>query len=390
MLTWRQVGTAIFVSLVLYSASYAASTSVEMLREMFQRPITEWKQLLGANRRFLNEEFFSNIDKRVRWGIENNHIDDAFRFSMVGDFAAEVVNRPANYRVDLADLFFKAENDLMAGQIVDNIIITSSGTPQAYRAQLIRGLLKEKEKDLYGAYLDYVALTKVKYRLDETWYRCGLISEFIGEITRAKEEYGKAVAAGNNGAAAQRLERIVAQEKGDWDQIPPLPNADNDKAMVNTSAISTSSTGSTLTSATGADSSSSSSKTGASSLEQVWSKARLQAASGQLVDASETYSSIFDPSNLELARDYAAVYYRMGELEKARKIYDKALAAHPDGVELLRGRANTLERLYDRNGDRKALAQAVADYSKALKLAPSDLLLDWEIQRVKAKSSTSS
>lgn len=378
----RAAVIALVLGVLLWVPAQAATTSVEMLRNLFQLPITEWKQQLKANSRLLTDEFFSNIDKRVRWGIENNHVDDAFRFAMVGDFAAEAVNRPANYRIDLADLFFKAENDLLTGQIVDNIIITSPGTPQAMNAQLLRARLKEKGKDLFGAYQDYAALTKLGFKLDESWYRCGLISEFIGEVARAKEEYTKAIAAGNRQEAQQHLDRILAQESGSWDQIPALPNAPNDRTKVQTDGVATTSP----TTATSTTSSSSSVSSKAENVAQLLSKARLQAANGQLVDAAESYSAIFDPSDAEQGRDFAAVYYRMGALDKAQAIYEQALHTHPNDVDLLRGRANTLERLYDRTGQRNALSSAVADYKRASELAPNHPLLSWELKRAQSKA----
>ena len=109
-----------------------------MLMEMFRTPITEWRQQLKDNSRLLDEDFFTNVGKRIRWGIENNHVDDAFRFAIAGDFACEAVSRPANYRIDLAELFYKAENTTMTGQIIDNIIITSLGHFYGVRAAAYR------------------------------------------------------------------------------------------------------------------------------------------------------------------------------------------------------------------------------------------------------------
>jgi tetratricopeptide (TPR) repeat protein len=323
----------------------------------------------------------------VRWGIENNHVDDAFRFAMVGDFAAEAVNRPPNYRIDLAELFYKADNFAMAGQIVDNIRITSPNSVQATRAQYLSALMKEKQKDLYGAYTDFVELAGKKYEPELMWYRAGLISLYVGEIGRAKEEFAKS---GSPPALAE-LERIKASEAGGFDSLPPVPNSSTDTTVANTSKVPAnlptfedpeyptlrpeepdSDTGSQVATSSGAG--------------DPLARARLAVADNRLVDALELYAAIFDASDAQIALEYGAVLYRMGDLMEAKAIYDKALARNAKHVELLRGRANTLERMYDREGQRDVLKAALSDYKQAATLDPNHQLLPWEISRAQAKN----
>ena len=364
---WKHWGASALLGMALWTSAGAASTSAEMLREMFAVPPTEWRQHLQTNRRLLNEEFFTNVDRRVRWGIENNHVDDAFRFAMVGDFAAEVSKRPANYRIDLAELFFKAQNYLMTRQIIDNIIITSADTPTALRAQFLRARLKEMEKDLFGAYQDYVELANKKYEPAETWYKAGQISGFRGDLVRAKEEFKKAAAAGSKPAEIE-LQRIEQMNNVDWANIAPAPNTSNttaprldpvDPSGTNPPPIS---------------------------VEDPIAKARLALADGRVDDAIAGFQSAYDPNNVEVAREYGAALYRSGDLAKAKTILDQALAKHPNDVELLRFRGNTFERMYDREGQTNNLKAAIADYQKALGFEPNHDLLPWEMERAKAKS----
>ena len=77
---------------------------VKMLRELFRSPVTEWERILTKNRSILNESFFENIAKRIRWGVGNGHIDDAHRFALVGDMAARVAGSKAVFRSDLWEL----------------------------------------------------------------------------------------------------------------------------------------------------------------------------------------------------------------------------------------------------------------------------------------------
>lgn len=368
---WKRWSATALLGMTVWTTAWAASTSGEMLREMFAVPPTEWRQHLEANRRLLNDEFFTNVDKRLRWGIENNHVDDAFRFAMMGDFAAEVARRPANYRIDLAELFFKAQNSVMTRQIVDNIIITSRNTETALKAQFLRGRLKEMEKDLFGAYQDYLELAQRKYQPAETWYKAGAISLFRGETNLALDEFTKAAAAGSQQAQVE-IERIKQLKNSDWNSIPPLQNTSNQTAP---QLPPDSGTGQTPNSTQPPV-----------SVEDPLAKARLALADGRVDDAVAGYSSVYDSNNLEVAREYGAALYRSGDLVKAKTIFDQALTKHPNDVELLRFRGNTLERMYDREGQPDNLKSALADYRKALGLSPGHALLPWELSRAEAKS----
>lgn len=384
---WKQWSAAALLSTTLWTGALAATTSVEMLRDMFRLPVTEWKDTLRSNTRLLNAEFFDNVSKRIRWGIENNHVDDAFRFAMVGDFSAQSVNKPDNFRIDLAELFFKAQNYQMAGQICDNIRITSPDSQAAPKAQFIAAQIKEAQKDLFGAYTDYVELAEKRFMPADTWYRAGLISLYIGESTRAKDEFKKS----GSPAALAKIQEIENQLNNNWDSLPVVPNSPQDTTVPNTSAMTSNPpssanpdypTLSVTPEETPATNPNPRTTAGATPLD----KARMAVASGDLVGAIEFYGDLFKDGDAKVAVEYGAVLYRMGDLEQAKKIYDQALAKNSKDVELLRGRGNTLERMYDREGSRDALKAAITDYKQAFALAPNHELLPWELDRAQAKN----
>lgn len=382
---WKRWSAAALLSATLWTGAFAATTSVEMLRDMFRLPVTEWQSTLRANSRLLNAEFFDNVGKRIRWGIENNHVDDAFRFAMVGDFSAQAVNKPDNFRIDLAELFFKAQNFQMAGQICDNIRITSPDSQAAPKAQFIGAQIKEAQKDLFGAYTDYVELAEKRYLPADTWYRAGLISLYIGEATRAKDEFKKS----GSPQSQQKIAEIDAQLQNNWDSLPPIPNSPEDTAVPNTATMtpnvpSSASPEYPTISATPETPAANPNPRAASA--SPLDRARMAVASGDLVGAIEFYGDIFKNGDPKVAVEYGAVLYRMGDLEEAKKIYDQALAKNSKDVELLRGRANTLERMYDREGSRDALKAAITDYKQAFALAPNHELLPWELDRAQSKN----
>jgi tetratricopeptide (TPR) repeat protein len=380
MRTWKRIGVAAALAASLWTGAAAATTSVEMLREMFNRPVTEWKQELKNNSRLLNDDFFSNVSKRIRWGMENNHVDDAFRFAMVGDFAAEAVNRPATYRIDLAEAFFKDGNTIMPGQIADNIIISSPDTEEARRAQFLRGRLFETAKDLFNAYMMYKALADQKWQPADTWLKCGEISLLIGEEKRGLEELGLAAAAGS-AEAEDILAKYKARDQ-DWNSIPALPNQPGDQTFPNTDQTPTAPSLSPTSGETTAPPAVPSSEVSSS---DPLAMARDAMAHNHLSEGISMYAALFDPNDPQVCREYGAALYRSGDLKTARQIFDQALARHGNDVELLRGRANTLERMYDRQGDKATLAAAIADYQKAASLDPDHQLLSWELARAQAK-----
>ncbi|MFA5508705.1 MAG: tetratricopeptide repeat protein [Vulcanimicrobiota bacterium] len=362
MLKRRCIASAII--LLLTVAAHAADSPVEMLRDLFRSPVTEWKQILSQSKPLLTEQFFTNVEKRVRWGIENNHIDDAMRFAMVGDFAAEIKARPAPYRVDLAQLFFDAQNYTMAGQMVDNVLITSPETESGRKAKHIKARMAEMKQDYFNAHNLYEELARVGYEEGEMWYKAGSLSMWLEQETRAKEELNRAVKAGHVQARIE-LEKLVAREKGDWNQlIPPTPNSQETSAHLDQTPTNP-----------------------ASDKDKKLVDAAAAVDNGDLAQAKTIYQGLYRefPQDPEITRSLSALLYRMGSLEEARAFLDTALGTFPQSVDLLRFRANTEERMYDRSREVGHLEKALADYNTAIKLAPNHQFLVIEYQRAQAK-----
>lgn len=350
----------------MMATANAATSTIEMLRDLFRAPTTEWREVLKESRPLLDEGFFKNVERRIRWGIENNHVDDAFRFAMVGDFAAEVKNRPANFRIDLAELFYKAGNYTMSGQIADNIRVTSPDTEPEKRATFLRAELFEVQKDLFAAHEAFVNLANRGYRPAECWYKAGQISVAIQEETRGMKELAKAKDAGSIPAGVL-LEKLKNTLEGEWVAPEVIPPMENRPGIDTTTGVAAE---------TGPD------KT------ELLALAQAAVAEGELEQARVQYQQAYkaDSQDPEILRGMAAVLYRLGSLEDALAFLNQALAAVPQDVELLRFRANTAERLFDRGKNPDHLQSALEDYSKATRLAPNHDFLPMEYKRAQSKS----
>lgn len=364
----RRIVQSLALLLLTMAAAQAASTPVEMLRDLFRSPVTEWKQILRESKPLLNEQFFTNVEKRVRWGIENNHIDDAMRFAMVGDFAAEIKGRPAPYRIDLAQLFLDAQNMVMAGQMVDNILITSPDTESGKKAKYLKARMLEINNDFFSSHELYVELAKEGYEEGDMWYKAGQISMFLEQENRAVEEWNRAVKAGHVQARVD-LEKYNASVRGDWaETIAPIENSAETDMALNAGPKP-------AVSANGVDK------------DKRLVDAAAAIDNGQLTKGKSILQELYKefPRDNEITRKLSAILYRLGELEEARAFLNAALAASPGDVELLRFRANTAERMYDRSREIQYLEAALLDYGQAVKLAPNHAFLTMEYQRAQDK-----
>lgn len=359
--------TTLFLLLGGYACAASATTAIEMLRDMFREPVTEWRHTLEESKSLLTPDFFANVERRIRWGIENNHVDDAIRFAMVGDFGSEVKGRPANFRIDLAELFYQANNDMMAGQLVDNILVTSPKSPVVRRAKYLRAKLLERQQSWYAARETYLEVAKEGYEAADCYFKAGWISEQAENEREALDEYQKAKELGNVEAGVA-YERLKAKLGGPWapDVLPPVENRPGIDTTTGVAATNQNS---------GPD------------LAAYLVAAKTAVQSGNLPEAKSNYEGALkkDPGSAEAVRGMAALLYRMGTLEDARAFLDNALTKFPNDPDLWRYRANTYERLYDRKKQPADLDAAIKDYQKALQLAPNHPFLAGEYERAKAK-----
>jgi hypothetical protein len=61
--------------------------TVEMLRRLFQLPVSEWAAFLRSRADLLDDSFFQKVEERIQWGVETDHYDDAERFKRLCDAA---------------------------------------------------------------------------------------------------------------------------------------------------------------------------------------------------------------------------------------------------------------------------------------------------------------
>lgn len=81
-----------------------------LLKQVFRAEQDEWPAVLVDHRDQLDDAFFERVMARILWSVENNQVDDAIRFALVGDMASQTMGRPGQYRATLVEAFEKAGN----------------------------------------------------------------------------------------------------------------------------------------------------------------------------------------------------------------------------------------------------------------------------------------
>ena len=95
----------LILALLLASAPVWAaeeSAQTELLRQLFRTPQAQWNATLAEHRDLLDDSFFDRCERRIQWSVEHQHADDALRFALVGDLAAQATGRPAHFQSDLS------------------------------------------------------------------------------------------------------------------------------------------------------------------------------------------------------------------------------------------------------------------------------------------------
>lgn len=150
------------------------ATPVQMLRHLFESPVTSWPTILKRHEYLLNEQFFENVDKRILWGMENEHYDDAARFSLLRRYARQTVGLPLT--LGLGDWDKDAGRFSLMADGVSWGDSDFTQWPDEIRA--VRGLLSE---DTYHA----VARTVDKACVSGNFYRAAE-QALLGDIIAAE------------------------------------------------------------------------------------------------------------------------------------------------------------------------------------------------------------
>lgn len=346
--------------LLLFFCSLGAGADeqqqVEMLKEVLARPIPQWKEVLARHRGVIDNTFFGNVEKRIRWALDHNHVDDAIRFSIIGDFASEVTGRPANFRTDLAQAFYDTGNIAMMRDIVINVMLTSPGNKKAI---FLRAVADSQTGNIADAYNYFSELAQQNYEPANCYYEMGKISLAMNQEKRGVEELEKASNLGHPEAG-----KLVAQIKSTQMVIVPDGARDNPRRQP-----AGQNTGSPSDPAT------------------LLAKATMAIEEGELEAAEDNLKQVIQakPNEPTAYIQLGAVYYRWAELPLAIETLTKATqldAGNPDAWRYL---GNALERQFDTQGNKADLDKARAAYEKSLGLNPGDPLIQMEIARVKDK-----
>jgi hypothetical protein len=81
-----------------------------LLMQVLRADQEDWPAVLVDHREQLDEAFFERVRVRILWAVENNQIEDAIRFSVVGDMASQTLGRPGSYRATLVEAFERSGN----------------------------------------------------------------------------------------------------------------------------------------------------------------------------------------------------------------------------------------------------------------------------------------
>ncbi|MGE0489418.1 MAG: tetratricopeptide repeat protein [Vulcanimicrobiota bacterium] len=353
----RKLLIALMMGLVCLAPALADEQGqVEMLKEVFKAPIPQWKEIMGRHRGQLDNSFFDKVERRIRWAIDNNHIDDAFRFAILGDLARDVVGKEGSYRLDLAWAFFKAGNFQMTQELVDNILITH---PDTVAALYLKGRLQEQAKQLFEAHQTYGIVARRNYEKPDCLYRMAAISFIIGEDKRGVEEAKEAIKAGST--LAQKLLDEYDKSMSGSIAPPDRPGPNNNTANTATSS---------------------------SDVNALIQEAELQIAANKFNAAEAMLRKAIQSDARSLAAHVSigALFYRMGDTDSAIEYLDRATQLDGGSLEAWRYLGNSYERRFDVKADKADLDKAKAAYLKASALAPADPLVQIEVARIKSKN----
>ncbi|MCA9795071.1 MAG: tetratricopeptide repeat protein [Candidatus Eremiobacteraeota bacterium] len=348
----RKLLIALMMSLVCLAPVLADEQGqVEMLKEVFKAPIPQWKEIMGRHRGVLDNAFFDKVERRIRWAIDNNHIDDAFRFAILGDLGRDVAGKEGSYRLDLAWAFFKSGNFQMTQELVDNILITH---PDTLQALYLKGRLQEQFKQLYEAHQTYEIVARRNYEKADCLHRMALISFILGEDKRGVEEAQEAI---KNGSTEAKAVLDAYNRRMSGGIVPPEPQPGT-------------------------------ASSGNADVNALIQEAELQIAANKFNAAEALLRKAIqtDPRNLAAHVSIGALFYRMGDIDSAIEYLDRATQLDGGSLEAWRYLGNSYERRYDVKADKGDLDKAKAAYLKAAALAPADPLVQIEVARIKSKN----
>lgn len=339
---------------------------VQFLKELFKRPESEYLEYMKQNTRVLDSTFFDRSEARMRWDIENNQIEDALRFAFVCDLAARAVGRTGQYRLGMAQAFYKAGNTAMAKDLIDSILLWDKENPAAMLpAKEFMAHMYRNENDYFNAWATYDELQKAGYKRHECLNEMATIDLLQDKEDRARQEFQEVLRINpGNKYATEYMAKLDAPQRFS----PPGYKDPTTTASANPTAPRNPSAGGKWFQLA----------------EDSYKANNLEAAEGNYLKAIGE-----DPKHVKAHVYLAALYYRQGQLDKAITLLQTATALDPQDLEGWRFLGNSYERRFDKLGNQADLDAALSSYQNGQKISPTDKTLQNELERAQDKKKPS-
>jgi tetratricopeptide (TPR) repeat protein len=330
---------------------------IQMLKQMFSQPQPEWLGILRENSGLLDQSFFERVDARIRWSADNNQIDDAIRFAMVGDFACDAAGRVGGYRLGLVVAFQKAGNDEMAQILIDNILLTH---PNSTEARFLRAAYRRAALDLQGAIDDYEFVIGMNYRTADCCYYVGQTFLALDKQPQAKSWFQRGLAADpKHVGCSVELEKMSAL-------AAPGPNDGFSEIPISNPVVR---------------------NVDPKQHAQYFSKAEAAARAGRLGEAENYYKDACaaDPKQAPYWIYLGALHYKLGRPDMAAEEIRRGLGVNPKSAEGWRYLGCCYERVFDKTLAPGDLQNAKTSYQKVVELMPGDPIARMALERLSLK-----
>jgi Tfp pilus assembly protein PilF len=333
----------------------------QLLKQLFRTTEPDWLGILRENSGLLDQTFFERVDARIRWSAENNQIDDAIRFSLVGDLACDALGRQGGYRLGLVYAFQKAGNDDIARQLVDNILLT---TPNAHNARYIRATYMRADGDFVGADEEYRKLISAGHRVADCYAGLGMIATVMDKLQDAKQHFKAALAADPNhpiaGPSLAKIEAMTVANGAPFGDVPVTASATSQPPQVDPKMF-------------------------ALYLRQAENATKTN----KLREAEINYQKAITANPKDgVPRIYlGALYYRMGNVAGALANINAGLGLAPQNAEGWRYAGCAFERRFDATHAADDLNNAKKAFRRTLELQPNDPIAQMGLERLNGKAS---
>ncbi|CAM9857314.1 unnamed protein product [Phaeothamnion confervicola] len=343
------------------------TAQIQLLKQAFRMMQPEWPALMNENKNLLDQSFFERCDARIRWGIENNQIDDAIRFSTVADTAMKVTGQKGTvYRMTLVYAFLKANNAIMAKDLLINVMLTD---PEEHEAEFMYGSILKGDGSTVDAYNIYKKLAGMNYRKSDCLYQMGFIDLQIDRPEQGLKELKESAEIDPNGPA----KALIAEYERTMPKLAPAGTPFQGMPLP--------------TSAKGPEVS----PRDVAEAKVYFDEGEASFKAGDMTKAKTGYLRAIQ-KNPAMAKAYSslgAVLYREGDLNEAISKLSSASQLDSKDKETLRCLGYCFERRFDTKGDRLDLDKAIAYFQQVAKASPLDPQSKTEVDRVMNKKTPS-